>query len=466
MGTKARAGRLPEAERHSQVLAGSRSVTLRSVAFLVPGFDLDAGMEAQARSLARGLADQGIPSTVVTTLPPGLDLPLREPLGLIEIFRVPTLPHLDWATTMGLFELAALGILRARLGRLNLIYAVHHETGAMAARVGKSLGLPVVVKLACGGEFGDAQEALAHRDRARILAGLRAAERVIAISGEIEAEAQSLLGIDPARLVRLTNGVDRATFCPRPWREDLPPRILYVGRLSAQKRVDVLLKAFARLRQGAAAEPEPGKVDLSQVELLLAGAGPLRGELEALANSLGVAEQVRFLGGVERSQVVDLLRDASVLALPSSAEGMSNAVLEALATGVPVVATDLPGTAEQLTHEREGLLVPVGDVAALASALERVLGDPELQRALGSAAEARSQVYDMEQVALQHLELFESIAILRDERPQEAQSAVAADQDLPLALQAGTTALRTAGRGVRAILRAARGRLPGARQGS
>ena len=456
MGTSARGGRLPEAERHSRVLAGSRSVTLRGVAFLVPGFDLDAGMEAQARSLARGLADQGVPATVFTTLPPGLDLPLREPLGLIEVFRIPTLPHVDWHTTMGLFELAALGILRGRVGRLNLIYAVQHETGAMASRVGQALGLPVVVKLACGGEFGDGVAALAHRDRTRILAGLRSAERVVAITAQIADEAERLLDLDPDRIVRLTNGVDRTTFCPRPWREDLPLKVVYVGRLSPQKHVDVLLRAFARLPEG---RPTLGKVDL-----VLAGAGPLRGELEALAHSLGVSERVSFLGAIERSQVVELLRDASVLALPSSAEGMSNSILEALATGVPVVATDLPGTSEQITHEREGLLVPVGDVEALTQALGRVLSDPALQRTLGEAAQARAEAFDIEQVALQHLELFESLAVPRDERPQDARPLLNADQDLPLALQAGSTALRTASRGVRSLLRAVRGRLlPGSR---
>ena len=442
---------LPTAERDSKALHQSRGVTLRSVAFLVPGFDVDGGMEGQARSLARGLAEEGIPSTVVTTLPADLDLPLHEPMGLVEVFRIPTSPHLDWSTAMGVFELAALGILRSRVGRLNLIYAVHHETGAMASRIGRSLDLPVVVKLACSGAHGDAAAAFAHPDRTRIQAGLREAERLVAITADIEREARDLLGIDPSRIVRLTNGVDRGTFRPRPWREDLPARVLFLGRLTEQKRVDVLLEAFARVAQ---AHP-----DLKGLELVLAGHGPLQAELESQAASLGI--RASFLGSVPRAQVVDLLRDAKVVALPSASEGASNSILEAIATGVPVVATELPGTCELIRHEQEGLLVPVGDVEALASALGRLLSDDELYMKLASAAEERSAEFDIGKVALAHIDLFETLAVPRDERPQEARPLFVAETDLPLALQASTTALRIAGRGVRSILRTVRGKVLG-----
>jgi len=442
---------LPTAERDSKALHQSRGVMLRSVAFLVPGFDLDGGMEGQARSLARGLAEEGIPSTVVTTLAPDLDLPLHEPMGLVEVFRVPTSPHLDWSTAMGVFELAALGILRSRVGRLNLIYAVHHETGAMATRVGRALELPVVVKLACSGAHGDAAAVFEHPDRTRIQTGLRQAERVIAITDDIEREARDLLGIDPGRIVRLTNGVDRGTFRPRPWREDLPARVLFLGRLSGQKRVDVLLQAFARV-----AEAHP---DLKGLELVLAGQGPLQAELESQARALGI--RASFLGSVPRSQAVDLLRDAKVVALPSASEGASNSLLEAIATGVPVVATEIPGTCELIRHEREGLLVPVGDVEAFALALGRLLTDDELYMKLASAAEERSAEFDIGKVALAHIDLFESLAVIRDERPQEAKPLFVAEKDLPLALQASTTALRVAGRGMRSILRTVRGKVLG-----
>lgn len=444
---------LPTAERDSQALHQSRGVTLRSVAFLVAGFDLDGGMEGQARSLARALAEEGIPSTVVTTLPPGLDLPLHEPLGLVEVFRIPTSPHLDWATSMGVFELAALGVLRSRVGRLNLIYAVHHETGAMAARIGNSLDLPVVVKLACSGAHGDAATVFSHRDRSRLQAGLRRADRIVAITEDIAREARDLLGIDPTKIVRLSNGVDRGTFRPRPWREDLPARVFFLGRLTGQKRVDVLLRAFAQV---VAEQP-----DLDGLELVLAGQGPLRGELEDLARSLGISDRTRFLGGVPRAQAVDLLRDAKVLALPSESEGASNSILEALATGVPIVATDLPGTSEQIEHEVQGLLVPVGDVAALAEALTRLLTDSELYMRMASAAEERSAKFDMGTIALAHIDLFEALAIPRDERPQEARPLFVPEKDLPLALQVSSTALRTAGRGVRSILRTVRSKVLG-----
>jgi colanic acid/amylovoran biosynthesis glycosyltransferase len=130
------------------------------------------------------------------------------------------------------------------------------------------------------------------------------------------------------------------------------------------------------------------------VRLELAGEGPLRVELEAAASRLGV--QAVFHGALPHERVLGLLRRATVYCLPcvvastGDRDGLPTSVLEAMALGVPVVATALNGLAEAVVHERTGIVVPGRDPEALADALERLLGDPELRHRI--AREARRHV--------------------------------------------------------------------------
>jgi glycosyltransferase involved in cell wall biosynthesis len=154
------------------------------------------------------------------------------------------------------------------------------------------------------------------------------------------------------------------------------PRIVAIGALIPRKAHDVLLQAAALLA-GA------GK----SFALRIAGGGPERSRLEALAAELHVADRVRFLGEVADAQ--DLLVDAHVFAHPARSEGLSNAVLEAMAEGVPVVATPVGATIELIEHDRTGLLTAVGCPQSLAAALGRLLDDPPLREKLGRAGLAR-----------------------------------------------------------------------------
>jgi glycosyltransferase involved in cell wall biosynthesis len=130
------------------------------------------------------------------------------------------------------------------------------------------------------------------------------------------------------------------------------------------------------------------------VRLELAGEGPLRDELESAAAREGV--RAVFHGPLPHERVLELFRRAAVFCLPSvvassgDRDGLPTSVLEAMALGVPVVATSLNGLGEAVVHEQTGLIVPGRDPPALADALERVLSDPELRAAL--AAGARSHV--------------------------------------------------------------------------
>jgi glycosyltransferase involved in cell wall biosynthesis len=154
--------------------------------------------------------------------------------------------------------------------------------------------------------------------------------------------------------------------------------IIHVARHHPVKDQPTLLRGFA------AAAP-----DLPGVELLMVGDGPLRGELEGLAVELRVADRVRFLG--IRTDIPDLMQAADVFALTSVSEAASLTLLEAMASGLPAVVTDVGGNPEIVRHEREGLLFPRGDAAGCAAAFRRLFGDPAWAASLGAAGRRRVQ---------------------------------------------------------------------------
>jgi glycosyltransferase involved in cell wall biosynthesis len=169
--------------------------------------------------------------------------------------------------------------------------------------------------------------------------------------------------------------------------------ILAAGRLDPQKDFATLIRAFARVRQG-----RPARL------MILGAANPTNlafaEELRALPGDLGVGEDVAMPGFVDNP--LAFMARASVFVLSSLYEGLPGVLIQALACGCPVVSTDCPsGPAEVLDHGRFGPLVPVGDVAALAGAIEQVLDDPPSAESL----RARAELFSVERSADRHLEL-------------------------------------------------------------
>lgn len=203
---------------------------------------------------------------------------------------------------------------------------------------------------------------------------MREADALAVVSEDMRALAIGL-GMPPDRVMVASMGVDTTTFCPPP---PGPARagILFVGRLAEKKGVTWLLKAIARL--GA----RPG------VELTVVGDGPLRGELVAEAEALGIAGRVRFLGALPPAALPPYFQRARVFAMPSvvaasgDQEGLGLVAAEAMACDCPVVAHDLPAVRDLVRHGETGLMVPPADVDALAAALAAVLDDPDLARRL------------------------------------------------------------------------------------
>lgn len=204
---------------------------------------------------------------------------------------------------------------------------------------------------------------------------------------------------DPRSQPRIIpNGVDTKRFSLTPYRSpNSAPVILCVARLVKRKGIEVLLGAFSGLlKSGASAR------------LRLVGQGDDEPFLKRRCQELGVADTVEFLGAAVREQMPGLYQTADLFVLASENEGMSNAALEALACGLPLVLTNVGGASELIAHNENGFIVPVGDSQALQTALERIVGSAELRQRMSAASRARSSRYSIDRVLDEYLELLEA----------------------------------------------------------
>jgi glycosyltransferase involved in cell wall biosynthesis len=184
-------------------------------------------------------------------------------------------------------------------------------------------------------------------------------------------------GVPAARLTTIPNGVDTAYFRPPAVPAAGPPRVLCVARMVPDKDHHTLLAAF-----GLTARDHP------EAELWLVGDGPRLAEVQDAAGRL-LPGKVRFLA--PREDLRPLLHQAALLVLASRTEALPNVVLEAMAAGLPVVATRVGGVPELVVLGVTGWLVPPGDAPALAAAVSQVLGDSGTRRAMGQAGRERAR---------------------------------------------------------------------------
>lgn len=227
----------------------------------------------------------------------------------------------------------------------------------------------------------------------------RRADVVTAISQEQCDLARCTLPTLP--LVVIPNGVDTTTFVPRQApRSGQPVSILCVARLIERKGQDHLLRAFALLRKSSATD----------VRLILVGTGDAHHSLEALTEALGVADSVCFRGFVPREAMPEVYQEADIFVLPSQHEGMSMALLEAMGSGLPVVVTDTGGTAELVSSQLNGDVVPWADVTSLMEALRRLVEDPARRREFGLASRDRALAFGWPRLAEWYLALCHTIS--------------------------------------------------------
>jgi len=191
---------------------------------------------------------------------------------------------------------------------------------------------------------------------------------------------------DRVRVIYL--GIDTAHYTPAVASRAPAPLFAYLGRLKRYKGVDLVIRAFARMRT-------PGAT------LEIAGAGDYRPALERLAESLDLGRRVTFLGRVSEDEKLGLLRRAWGIVLASPKEGWGITNLEAAACGTPVVASNSPGIRESVLDGETGYLVPHGDTAAMAAALDRLAASPELVRSLGEAGRRFAETFTWERCTLE-----------------------------------------------------------------
>jgi teichuronic acid biosynthesis glycosyltransferase TuaC len=243
-----------------------------------------------------------------------------------------------------------------------------YPDGWAATKVASQMGTPAVM-IAQG---SDVHKYLrVPRRRQAILEAVAMSRAVITRSRSL-ATLLGEAGAATGKLHPVHNGVDVSVFHGGPLDEErqklgLPEDrtvIFYVGNLLPVKNPGLLLRAFAKLKASWQGPP---------LQLTLAGRGPMRGELESLARELGLHEEVHFLGPQDAGQIASWMRASDVLCMSSHNEGLPNVVLEAMASGLPVVATDVGGIHEIVDAPWKGLLVPPGNEEGLAQGLQRVL---------------------------------------------------------------------------------------------
>jgi teichuronic acid biosynthesis glycosyltransferase TuaC len=326
-------------------------------------------------------------------------VPAQERRGGLEVLHprylvAPKIGALLTPWTLYRAGLRAARALQARGQAFDVIDAHYFfPDGVAAAALGRALRLPVVIT-ARGTDL-----TLIPRDkgaRRGIMWAAREAAVCVAVCDDLR-QRLTALGAPEDRTLTLRNGVDLERFSPGDRAASRAARglnglvLLSVGSLIPRKGHALTIEAMQR---------HPDAV------LLIAGSGPLRGELEALARELGVADRVRFLGEVPHTELVDLYRAADIMVLASEREGWANVLLESMACGTPVVATAVNGAPEVVRSRAAGVLVWERTAEGLAAAIDAI------RRNAPSRAETRryAEAFSWSEVAVANQALLRNVA--------------------------------------------------------
>jgi glycosyltransferase involved in cell wall biosynthesis len=343
-----------------------------------------------AQSYVAALLPALVGSFDVTVAAHGLG-PLREAAASSGAQFVP-LVHVrrainPWRDLAGLLELVRL----LRRERPDIVHASSSKAGVLARMAAALTGVPIRIFTAHGWAFGarGGTTSRLYRWADRLMRPLTTVTICVA-ERELEAGVAART-CDAAATVVIPNAVD-VRGAPTVAGERETPRIVTVGRLKAPKDFQTLARALSLLPQGS-------------FEAEIVGDGPDRPELERRLRGLGLTESVRLAGS--RDDVPALLAAADVFVLSSRSEGAPVSVLEAMAAGLPVVATRVGGVPELVEDGQTGFLVPPGDPAALTRVLAELLEDRALRRRLGDAGRQRARrEFDLDPFRRAHVELY------------------------------------------------------------
>jgi glycogen(starch) synthase len=365
-------------------------------------FDPIGGMQNHTAALTRCLDDQGHHQTVVTSRLAGPRS--RFPLGRFAQVHRTGLPIVRFRQLWALSALPV--VLRRRAGRpIDVVHAHQGEdlaTLPLARLAARRSRCPLVVTVHCS--VGHTLQGRSVRPRLlRALGGsierstLRRADGVVVLTDRTAAALRAD-GVPAERICTIPSGFDPSLFASA--RGDVfpdagRPRIGYVGRLTPQKRPDLLVRAFDRMRLTA--------------DLVIVGDGPERERIRQLVATSRAADRITMTGFVEHTAVPAVLASLDLLVLPSAYEEMGSILVEAMAAGLPVVASQVGGIPDVVHDGETGLLVPPGDVAALAAALDRLVAETGLRARLAAGAGSRVQAYAWPHLAARVAAVYQAV---------------------------------------------------------
>ncbi len=336
----------------------------------------------------------------------------------VEVQRVPVLrQRQDYCSTfeMGAFVLSGMwfGLAQVREFKPDLVHIFFGiPDGPIGWLFKRVYGLPYLISLRGADVPSDEVKRFAKHYkllRPFIRWLWRDADALVAVSNGLRSYARETAPDLPIEVI--PNAIELSVFIPpRQRNHEGPVRLLFVGRFNAFKNVETLLEAADCLKQQG----------VDNFELQLVGEGERRANLERLAVDKGLTRHVRFLGWVDREAIVERYRQADLFVTATTWEGMPNTVLEAMACGLPIVATRASGL-DQLVRERvNGYLVDINDPGALADRLASLIDNPYERRRMGKESrKIAEQEFDWEYITAQYVEIYERIMGERVENRNE-----------------------------------------------
>ncbi|HEX8974723.1 MAG TPA: glycosyltransferase family 4 protein [Patescibacteria group bacterium] len=201
----------------------------------------------------------------------------------------------------------------------------------------------------------------------------------------------------------ICNGIDTHEFYPdESARNEKEIAIICTSRITPRKGIRLLVQAFDILSKR-----------YDNLKLVLVGGGDEKESLENLVRSMGIEKKVQFCGVVPHEEIAAYYRKANVFVLPSFNEGMSNTMLEAVASGLPILATDTGGTRELVEEGKNGFILKMGDYNDIAEKLEKLIQDPDLRNKMGAESRKRAEKMSWENVAKEYVDLYQQTINLR-----------------------------------------------------
>jgi len=353
----------------------------------------------------------------VTVLAPACDRPLDSPIPLqgIKVRPVRYAPRSwqilshrpggipaalrehPWA--WGLVPLFFVSMLIATIRHArnaDLIHAHWSFSGWLAGMAGRWAGVPVITSL----HGSDVRLAAKNRFFRKLIQwAFFLNQRIVCVGNDLADRVRPWVPDGRHNIVVIPNGVEMPSESAGK-RSRSGFTVTVIGNLIALKQVDVVIRAFASLPDS----------DL-RPQLVIVGAGPEMERLRLLAGELSIGDRFRFTGYLRPEEVADELAGSDLLVLASAGEGIPSVVLEAMAAGVPVVASDIEGVRELVVDGERGLLFPVGDFGRLAACMQRIMNEPELGRRLAVNARQwlQAERLSWENCAARHAVLYREV---------------------------------------------------------